>query len=224
MEHFLWGNLIAHHNFSSISRSMIAIRSAYFKANAALSWEDWDFILDLEIFAKISCCRLCFLAVSSNVVAPLPTIWLHTFLPTYILTGLWWKNCQTQPAFGAKFGASQRPWDSLQSPWCCGCLAFTSSSLAAENNCALTNKSVFTFQTFISDSLGLQVCLGESNSTSAFQLWRNTLVWAGGEPDPQITVSHHSNPVLPWISTHGFSTKSSRTFCKAQSYLCSHLS
>lgn len=111
-----------------------------------------------------------------------------------------------------------------RSPWCCGCLAFTSSSPAAKNNCALTNKSVFPFQTFISDSLGLQVCLGESNSTSGFQLWRNTLMWAGGEPDPQITVSHHPNPVLPWISAGVFWTKSSRTVCKAQSYLCSHLS
>jgi len=48
----------------------------------------------------------------------------------------------------------------------------------AENNSALTRKSFFPFQTFISDSLGLQVCLGESNSTSVFQLRRNTLMWA----------------------------------------------
>lgn len=174
-----------------------------------------------------SCCRLCFLAASSNVVATLPNIWLHTFLSTCILTGLWWKLPNPASMMGwavPNLVPLKSPEIPCRSPWCCGCLAFTSSSLAAENNCALTNKSVFPFQTFISDSLGLQVCLGESNSTSGFQLWRNTLVWAGGEPDPQITVSHHSNPVLPWISAHGFWTKSSRTFCKAQGYLSSQLS
>lgn len=214
-------------NFSSISRSTIATRPADFKANAALSWEDWDLILGLETFAqKFLLLTLLLSSVQQRGCHSFSQIFEPIF--AYISFD-WTVNEIAKPSHHGglgcpNFGASQGPWDSLRSPWCWGCLTFTSCSLAAQNNCALTYKSVFPFQTFIPDSLGLQVCLGESNSTSGFQLLRNTLMWAGGEPDPQITVFHHPNPVLPWISTGVFWKKSLRTFCKAQSYLCSHLS
>lgn len=120
--------------------------------------------------------RLCFLAASSNIAA---TPLFQTFKPIFVyiyfnLTMMEIAKSSQRSGLGCPTCCASRGHpDPLQEPlaainvW----LSPAPPSLlhqTGENNSALTNKSFFPFQTFISDSLGLQVCLGESNSTSVF--------------------------------------------------------